>query len=85
MPHSTEAIDEILAVDWSLRKSKIDGAVRKYERKEILSLVELYLWKVKIDEAASKKEQMLADRQERRIMSGADVVIPHVLPFLDSN
>eukprot|EP00980_Cylindrotheca_fusiformis_P013710 scaffold3525_cov128-Cylindrotheca_fusiformis.AAC.1 len=90
-----QAIDEILAGDWSLRKSEIGRVVRKFERKEIRSLLQLCLWKlkigeatskkVKIGEATSKKEQLLADRQRCRVMSGAAVVIPHVLPFLDSN
>eukprot|EP00980_Cylindrotheca_fusiformis_P025275 scaffold13382_cov60-Cylindrotheca_fusiformis.AAC.1 len=57
-------------------------------------LVELYLWKVKVDEATSKKlklgeatsqkEQILADRQRCRVMSATSVVITHVLPFLES-
>eukprot|EP00980_Cylindrotheca_fusiformis_P014591 scaffold3955_cov160-Cylindrotheca_fusiformis.AAC.11 len=94
MPNSNQAIDEALAGDWSSRKSEIGGVVRKFERKEILSLLELRLWKVKIDgatskkvkigEATSKKEQILADRQWCRVMSGAAAVIPHVLPFLDN-
>eukprot|EP00980_Cylindrotheca_fusiformis_P006825 scaffold1428_cov98-Cylindrotheca_fusiformis.AAC.3 len=88
------AIDEALAGDWASRKSKIGEVVRKFERKEILSLLELCLWEVKIGEATSKKvkigeatstkEQILADRQRCRVMSGAAVVIPHVLPFLDN-
>eukprot|EP00980_Cylindrotheca_fusiformis_P012513 scaffold3073_cov66-Cylindrotheca_fusiformis.AAC.28 len=89
-----QAIDEILAGDWSLRKCEIGRVVRKFERKEILSLLELCLWKVKIGEATSKKvkigeatskkEQIHADRQRCRVMSGAAGVIPHVLPFLDN-
>eukprot|EP00980_Cylindrotheca_fusiformis_P010733 scaffold2417_cov101-Cylindrotheca_fusiformis.AAC.1 len=87
------AIEDALTGDWLSRKSKIGRIVRKYERKEILSLVELYLWKVKIDESTSKKakiekviskkEQIRANRQRCRFLSGAEVVIPHVLPFLD--
>eukprot|EP00980_Cylindrotheca_fusiformis_P010056 scaffold2220_cov75-Cylindrotheca_fusiformis.AAC.11 len=91
-----QAIDEILAGDWSLRKSKIGEVVRRYAQKETLSLLELCLWKakigeattskkVKIGEATSKKEQLLADRQRCRVMTGADFVVPHVLAFLDSN
>eukprot|EP00980_Cylindrotheca_fusiformis_P030364 scaffold24710_cov117-Cylindrotheca_fusiformis.AAC.2 len=91
-----QAIDDALALDWSSRKSEIGRVVQKFERKEIVSLLELCLWKVKIDgattskkvvkigDAASKKEQILVDRQRCRIMSGAVVVIPHVLPFLDN-
>eukprot|EP00980_Cylindrotheca_fusiformis_P023754 scaffold10927_cov96-Cylindrotheca_fusiformis.AAC.1 len=93
-----QAMDEALAVDLSSRMSKVDRVVRTFEwkeRKEILSLVELFLWKMKIDEASSnkkvkigvatsKKAQILADRQKRRFTSGAEFVIPHVLLFLDT-
>eukprot|EP00980_Cylindrotheca_fusiformis_P026392 scaffold16055_cov53-Cylindrotheca_fusiformis.AAC.1 len=90
-----QAIDKILAGDWASRKSETSRIIRKYERKEILSLVELYLWKMKNDEATSSKKvkigvatskeaQILADRQKRRFISGAAVVIPHVLLFLDT-
>eukprot|EP00980_Cylindrotheca_fusiformis_P008545 scaffold1813_cov109-Cylindrotheca_fusiformis.AAC.3 len=99
-----QAIDEALAVEWSSRKSEVGRVVRKYERKEIISLLELCLWKVKIDgavskkvkidgavskkvrigEATSEKEQILTDRQRCRVTSGADIVISHVLPFLDN-
>eukprot|EP00980_Cylindrotheca_fusiformis_P018919 scaffold6322_cov59-Cylindrotheca_fusiformis.AAC.15 len=89
-----QAIDEALGGYWAFRKSKIGRVVRKYVRKEIVSLLELCLWKVKIDEATpkkvkigeatSKKEQILADRQRCRVMSGAAVVIPHAFPFLDN-
>eukprot|EP00980_Cylindrotheca_fusiformis_P003397 scaffold757_cov74-Cylindrotheca_fusiformis.AAC.1 len=88
-----QAIDKILAGDWASRKCGVDRVIRKFERKEILSLLELCLWKmkndegtsnkkVKIGEATSKKEQILADRQRCRVMSGGAVVIPHVLSFL---
>eukprot|EP00980_Cylindrotheca_fusiformis_P019886 scaffold6994_cov120-Cylindrotheca_fusiformis.AAC.7 len=50
-----QAIDEALGGDWGFRGSKIGGVVRKYERKEIISLLELCLWKVKIYEATPKK------------------------------
>eukprot|EP00980_Cylindrotheca_fusiformis_P000201 scaffold41_cov99-Cylindrotheca_fusiformis.AAC.2 len=77
-----QAIEETLAGGWSLRKSKIGRVIRKYERKEILSLMELFLWKMKIDEVTSEQIRA-ADRQRCRIMSGAAVVMPYVLPFLD--
>eukprot|EP00980_Cylindrotheca_fusiformis_P019086 scaffold6435_cov61-Cylindrotheca_fusiformis.AAC.4 len=77
-----QAVDGALAEEWASRKSKIGEVVRKFERKETLSLLELCLWKakigeatskkVKIGEATSKKEQLLADRQRCRVMSGAD-------------
>eukprot|EP00980_Cylindrotheca_fusiformis_P008456 scaffold1786_cov138-Cylindrotheca_fusiformis.AAC.14 len=79
-----QAIDEAMAAEWSSRRREI-GIVyfklAKYERKEIISLLELYLWKLKIDELCSKKES--ADRQNGRINCGSSIVIPNVLPFLD--
>eukprot|EP00980_Cylindrotheca_fusiformis_P023278 scaffold10313_cov138-Cylindrotheca_fusiformis.AAC.3 len=72
-----------MVADRSSRRREIVRVVRKYERKATLSLLELYLWKVKIDEVLSKKEQVLVDRQRCRIMSGAGIVIPLVRPFLD--
>eukprot|EP00980_Cylindrotheca_fusiformis_P012827 scaffold3165_cov85-Cylindrotheca_fusiformis.AAC.3 len=89
-----QGIDAALGRDWASRKSEVDRVIRKFERKEILSLLELFLWKMKIDEASSKKvkigedtskeEQVLADRQKYRAMCGAAVVIPRVLPFLET-
>eukprot|EP00980_Cylindrotheca_fusiformis_P017705 scaffold5562_cov57-Cylindrotheca_fusiformis.AAC.1 len=57
------AIDETLAADSSSRKNEI-GRVGGS--------------KVKIDKVTSE-QVLLVDRQECRIMSGAAVVIPHVL------
>ena len=65
--------------------------------KEFTSLIELALWKAKLDEefggALSKEDNesnatkkanidVKAARQERRITSGASIVIKNVLPFL---
>jgi hypothetical protein len=62
--------------------------------KELTTLLELALWKVKLDEsqdersvrsdqpAKKAKIDMKASRQEQRITSGASVVIKNVLPFL---
>eukprot|EP00980_Cylindrotheca_fusiformis_P029973 scaffold24130_cov142-Cylindrotheca_fusiformis.AAC.3 len=79
-------VDEALEVDIASRGWEIVSIylkIAKYERKDICSIVELFLWKVKIDEVGSRKEQ-IAERQMCRINSGASIVIPHVLPFLDS-
>eukprot|EP00980_Cylindrotheca_fusiformis_P004779 scaffold1025_cov102-Cylindrotheca_fusiformis.AAC.6 len=79
-----QAVDKALAVDFSSRRREIVSIclkLGKYERKEILSLVELCLWKMKIDEVGSRKDQR-ASRESCRINSGASIVIPHVLPFL---
>eukprot|EP00980_Cylindrotheca_fusiformis_P009721 scaffold2143_cov125-Cylindrotheca_fusiformis.AAC.23 len=78
------AVEEALAVDWSSRKREVVAIYFKFaklERQEVLSLLELFLWKVKI--FGSKKEP-ITNRQSCRINSGASVVIPHVLPFLDN-
>eukprot|EP00980_Cylindrotheca_fusiformis_P011424 scaffold2647_cov75-Cylindrotheca_fusiformis.AAC.3 len=83
-----QAVDEALAVDISSRKSDIVAIYLKlatYERKEVLSLLELRLWKIKVDEIVSKEEQEIASSSSRescRVNSGATIVIPHVLPFL---
>eukprot|EP00980_Cylindrotheca_fusiformis_P005501 scaffold1170_cov122-Cylindrotheca_fusiformis.AAC.9 len=76
-----QEVDEALSVNWSSsRRREIGRVVRKYERMEILSLMELYLWKVTIIDEASTEQ--IVDRQRCRIMSSAAIVIPHVLPFL---
>eukprot|EP00980_Cylindrotheca_fusiformis_P004544 scaffold965_cov93-Cylindrotheca_fusiformis.AAC.8 len=78
-----QAVDEALVVDRSSRSREIGMVCFKlanYERKEILSLLELYLWNVKIDEVSSEKDG--ADRESCRINSGASIVIPPVLLFL---
>ena len=66
--------------------------------KEFTTLLELALWKIKLDEEfgealikednesdATKKAKidMKAARQEQRITSGANIVIKNVLPFLN--
>eukprot|EP00980_Cylindrotheca_fusiformis_P011611 scaffold2747_cov104-Cylindrotheca_fusiformis.AAC.1 len=78
-----EAVNEALAVDPFSRMRVVIAVYLKlanYERKEVISVLELYLWKTKIDEVGSKEE--MCDREGCRINSGASIVIPHVLPFL---
>eukprot|EP00980_Cylindrotheca_fusiformis_P005144 scaffold1089_cov117-Cylindrotheca_fusiformis.AAC.7 len=80
-----QAIDEALDADWTSRRYKIIiicWKLANYEREEVFSIMELYLWKMKIDEVGSMKGQ-IADRQSCLLNSGASVVIPHVLTFLD--
>ncbi len=62
--------------------------------KEFTTLLELALWKVKLDESQDERSigsdqqakkvkiDMKAARQEQRITSGANIVIKNVLPFL---
>eukprot|EP00980_Cylindrotheca_fusiformis_P011615 scaffold2747_cov104-Cylindrotheca_fusiformis.AAC.5 len=79
------AVDEALLVDWASRRREIGKVyfeLAKYEQHmEVLSLVELWLWKLKIGDVSSKEEA--GDRERCRINSGASIVLPHVLPFLD--
>eukprot|EP00980_Cylindrotheca_fusiformis_P006352 scaffold1356_cov123-Cylindrotheca_fusiformis.AAC.33 len=81
-----QAVEDALAVDWSSRRREVYAIYLKlavYERKEIISLVELYLWKLELDDSRrKKKEEEIADRQRCRILSGATTVIPHLLLFL---
>jgi len=72
---------------------KIDHYKDEHHRylKEAITLLELALWKAKLGEkeenyteGKTKKTKIDADsaRMERRITSGADIVIKNVLPFL---
>eukprot|EP00980_Cylindrotheca_fusiformis_P017740 scaffold5578_cov68-Cylindrotheca_fusiformis.AAC.1 len=70
------AIDEALAGDGASRKREIGRVIRKFEQKDILSILELFLWKVKIDEIIS--EEQTVDREFCRVHSGASIVIPHM-------
>eukprot|EP00980_Cylindrotheca_fusiformis_P026398 scaffold16066_cov109-Cylindrotheca_fusiformis.AAC.4 len=79
-----QAVDEALKADWSSRRREIVAIylkLAKYEQQEILSVMELGLWKIKIDDVIANEQT--PDRQSCRIMSGASIVIPQVLPFLD--
>mmetsp|Transcript_3255 Transcript_3255/g.4701 ORF Transcript_3255/g.4701 Transcript_3255/m.4701 type:complete len:84 (+) Transcript_3255:166-417(+) len=62
--------------------------------KEATTLLELALWKAKIEEKEEKefvegmeakraKIDIQSKRNERRIMSGANIVIKNVLPYLE--
>eukprot|EP00980_Cylindrotheca_fusiformis_P016127 scaffold4790_cov98-Cylindrotheca_fusiformis.AAC.11 len=80
-----QAVDKALAVDWSSRSTEVGKVYVRfanYERRmKVASLVELCLWKIKIEEVCSKEQT--ADRESCRINCGACVVIPYLLPFLD--
>eukprot|EP00980_Cylindrotheca_fusiformis_P027732 scaffold22532_cov93-Cylindrotheca_fusiformis.AAC.1 len=81
-----QGLEEALALDGSSRRHEVVVIYLKlanYEPEETLSfLLELCLWKIKIDDEASTKEET-PDREFCRVNSGASVVIPHVLSFLD--
>eukprot|EP00980_Cylindrotheca_fusiformis_P000933 scaffold248_cov111-Cylindrotheca_fusiformis.AAC.10 len=79
-----QAVDQVSTVDWLSRRRAIGMAyfqLANYERKEILSLMELYLWNLRIQEVGPM-DQSAGRRKGCRINSGASVVIPHVLRFL---
>ena len=68
---------------------KIDHykAEHNRHRKEGITLLELALWKAKLDEeeehaAERGAKKAKTERRERRITCGADMVINNVLPFL---
>ena len=56
----------------------------KYERFEVLSLIEMFLWSMKMDEANSIDITQENERQSFRINCGADIIISNVLPYLGS-
>jgi hypothetical protein len=74
-------------------QSKLDRFEDKLtELKEITTILELALWKMKIDEkspremATQSQKKLKTDnssiRNQNRVTCGADIVIGHVLPFL---
>ena len=75
--------DDVDAVNshFDIIHSKLVSYERKYiELNEVTPLLELALWKRKIDESANIGD---ADtRGQCRVNCGADVIIPNVLPFL---
>eukprot|EP00980_Cylindrotheca_fusiformis_P022644 scaffold9523_cov103-Cylindrotheca_fusiformis.AAC.21 len=77
------ALDKALTMDWSSRVREV-GLVSfkfaKFERMEVLSQIELFLWRIKIDDVGSMEG---SDRQSFRFSSGVSIVVPNVLGFLD--
>lgn len=61
----------------------IQSKLHKYELKEITSLLEMILWKNKIEEYKAYESESL--RSNCRIHCGVEIVIPNVLPFLGKN
>ena len=76
-------------------EAKLDWYKDEYHKlKEATSILELALWKFKIDshrseERTRRNKKMRSDqagvRDQCRISSGADIVIEHVLPYLIQN
>ena len=76
------------------RLEMIYSELAKYERLEILSLLEMVLWSMQIDEnfsgrwkGKSRRKKIKTsndiDRQSCRIKCGAEIIIINILPFLD--
>lgn len=93
-----DALNEALSAEWETKIDAVRSLFLKleiYERFESISLLESALWSARIDEAQRaagdcreedewrNRRLSPSDRQACRIICGVDVVIPHVLPFLD--
>ena len=81
--------------NWDAVRNDIDKIIRVisyYELKEATSILEVALWKVKIDESVSSSGQRSckrarvdndpSQRDQCRISCGADIIIPGVLRYL---
>lgn len=78
-------IDAFYSADTSDRienMKQVYYLLEKYERREIISLLESALWKAKIHESTLMGDATV-DREACRVNCGADIVISNVLPFLD--
>ena len=64
--------------------SKLISYEHEYHQlKDATFLLELALWKTKIDQTGQTGEQITADTKSQcRVNCGADVIIPNVLPYL---
>ena len=70
-----------------VRARKLYDRLATYESmKEGTSILELALWKTKIDESRNKKARVSGEdisyKEQSRINSGADIIIRNVLPYL---
>ena len=63
--------------------SSIHDKLARYERMEIFSTLELFLWKLNIHQSQTSLGQLTEDdRKSCRVYSGAEIVIVNVMPFL---
>jgi hypothetical protein len=77
----TKSLLENLNNTWQRKQfGGIYATLDKYEKMEATSLMELALWKLKIDEESSPVS--INVRQDCRFTCGANIVIPNVLAFL---
>eukprot|EP00980_Cylindrotheca_fusiformis_P025915 scaffold14886_cov108-Cylindrotheca_fusiformis.AAC.3 len=77
-------LNEALATKdrWSryVQLGRILFRIASCEQREVCFLVELFLWKIKLDDECSS--EIAKDRQNCRILCGASIVISNVLSFL---
>lgn len=67
------------------RKSALHEAcrlIRRYERMEATSLLELWLWKMKAQSIRNGAKRMAIDHQNSRTRSGADFIVPLIVDCL---
>mmetsp|Transcript_25533 Transcript_25533/g.37594 ORF Transcript_25533/g.37594 Transcript_25533/m.37594 type:complete len:110 (+) Transcript_25533:678-1007(+) len=91
--HENGMTDEIRGwIRSVLRKIEHYKAEHRVLLKEATTLLELAIWKAKLDEKEDsshegKRKKAKIDvksmRKEKRITSGADIVIKNILPFLE--
>jgi len=66
--------------------NKVYSAFEKYERKESVSVLELVLWKAKLNCGCTSRgrdaKRQALDTENCRLMCGAEVIIPNVTAFL---
>jgi hypothetical protein len=89
----TSANEKTMVIRWWMGSvsSKVEHYKGEHNRvlKEAATILELALWKVNLSEEESRKPKskkakidVERAKKERRITSGADIVIKNVLPFL---
>eukprot|EP00980_Cylindrotheca_fusiformis_P005130 scaffold1087_cov136-Cylindrotheca_fusiformis.AAC.16 len=75
---------------WNVRKRHIDRIhckLEEYELVEATTLLELAIWKAKMEESSCCKEDdletsMEISREQSRITCGADIILMNIVPFL---
>lgn len=88
MPSTTKYVSDSKAIWLNRIRSKLVNYEDEYNRlKEATTMLELALWKYKMEESESNKKRKRTGetddfREQCRVSCRADIVIEHVLPFL---
>ena len=78
------AVDNTLTVSGEVESFL--GKLALLEFKEVLSLVEMVLWRMKLDDMTEGDAAAAAEnRNGCRVQSGIGIVVENVLPFLGNN